>query len=81
MHGREQPSKTPQRHYRTMAKSGFAPEFAFNISTETIFLARTALSIRVRKTFCHRAGKVEKALFKKPCGNWESDERDIRDKI
>ena len=38
MHGREQPSKTPQRHYRARANSGFAPEFALNISIKTIFL-------------------------------------------
>jgi hypothetical protein len=39
------------------ANSGFTPEFAFNISIETIFLTRTELSIRVRKTFCHHAGQ------------------------
>jgi hypothetical protein len=42
--------------------SGFAPEFAFNINVETIFLTRTELSIRVRKAFCRANLPVEKAL-------------------
>jgi len=53
---------------------GFAPEFALNISIEDHFLDANGTAIRVRKTFCHRAGE-------KACGNRESDERDIRDKI
>jgi hypothetical protein len=42
-----------------------APELAFNISIETIFLTRTYQAIRVRKTFCHRAGKGPRELGKR----------------
>src|SRR5437763_1514927 len=37
------------------------------------FLDAKRRAIRVRKTFCHRAGGCQ--------GNWESDERDVRNKI
>lgn len=50
---------------------GFAPEFALNINIKTIFLTRNEDDSR-----------EENAL--PPCehrdGNWESNERDIRDK-
>jgi len=53
--------KTP----RARADSGLAPELAFNISIETIFLTRTYQAIRVRKTFCYRAGTGLRELGKR----------------
>jgi len=53
--------------------SGFAPEFALNISIQDHFLD-AKLAIRVRKMFCHHAGQAlfknklwKKAPLEKPC--------------
>ena len=62
-----------KRRRDNQGEFGFAPEFALNIRIKTIFLTRNERAIRVRKMFCHRAADRD--------GNWESDERDIRDKI
>ena len=61
MRAHEQPSKNAA----SQGRFRLAPELAFNISIETIFLTRTDKAIRVRKTFCHRAGKGPRELGKR----------------
>jgi hypothetical protein len=73
LHGREQPSKTPRRHYSNQGEFGFAPEFAFNISIEDHFLDANG-------TLDSREENVLPSCGRSACGNWESNERDIRDK-
>jgi hypothetical protein len=65
--------KRRKLHYRARANSGLRQNLPLTSVSKTIFLTRTELSIRVRKTFCHHAGEASLREL-------ESDERDIRDK-
>jgi hypothetical protein len=72
LRGCEQRSKTPQG-LSSQSEFRFAPELAFNIRNQDHFLHAKRTAIRVGKMLCRYAANQG--------GNWESDERDIRDKI
>jgi hypothetical protein len=71
LRGCEQPSKTPPG-YRKQGEFGPAPELALNIRNQDHYSRREAKSDSREENALSPRGYRD--------GNWESDERDIRDK-